>query len=132
MFVCILRKQTDGPEKSGQVMGVSLYSDPVEDQSLCCDKGILSKAFSTRKKYLIVKIRSQDKNQCARGPRQKLFTTYTQHLSFFLPKCVFVRGLWCHFLPQKQKRKRMIQSNFWHQTDMCGSNTPLTPVPGEV
>lgn len=62
MLVYILRKQIDGPEKNWSRMGVFLYWESVENQSLCCDEGILIYVFSTRETSLVIKIRTQRKN----------------------------------------------------------------------
>lgn len=59
-------------KKNWSRMGVSLYWESLENQSLGCDKVILIYVFSTRKTSLVIKIRAQRKKlQCGRGPRQK-------------------------------------------------------------
>lgn len=121
-------------KKSGQVKGIPLYSNPVEDESLCCDKGILSKAFSTRKKYLIVQIRSQAKNCSVPEDQGKscLAATCSTWASFFQRS---VRGLWYHlvsFLATEAKRERDDTEQFLASNWYLWSDTSLTPVPGEV
>lgn len=84
-------------------MGASLYWESVEKQSLCCDKGILSYVFSTRKTSLVIKIRAQRKNYTVAEDQSKshLQPMPFPYFSFFFPKFLFARGHWYHFLPQK-------------------------------
>lgn len=80
MLVHISTKQTEGPEKNWSRVGVSLYWQSVEKQSLCCDKGIL--IFSTRKTSLVIKIRVQRKNYSV--AEKHIIPFSTVFLPFFL------------------------------------------------